>query len=152
MAVHILQEQRLSRDSIRISKIRARLPCQKCVQIGCVLRERCLHQQAAGPGAEYSDCPVADGIRHDSVTTQFGQRVIQRDIVDERLIEVGEASGGLDSMLAEVAQFYEEMLDIRLARVMALVEPLLMLLMGVLVGGIIIVMYMPVFHMADVLK
>jgi type IV pilus assembly protein PilC len=69
-----------------------------------------------------------------------------------RLIEVGEASGGLDSMLAEVAQFYEEVLDIRLARVMALVEPLLMLLMGVVVGGIIIVMYLPVFNMADVLK
>jgi type IV pilus assembly protein PilC len=69
-----------------------------------------------------------------------------------RLIEVGEASGGLDAMLGEVAQFYEEMLDIRLARAVALAEPLLMLLMGVLVGGIIIVMYLPVFHMADVIK
>ena len=69
-----------------------------------------------------------------------------------RLIEVGEASGALDTMLSEVAQFYEEMLDVRLARVMALVEPLLMLLMGVLVGGIIIVMYMPVFNMAEVIK
>jgi type IV pilus assembly protein PilC len=65
---------------------------------------------------------------------------------------VGEASGGLDAMLAEVAQFYEEMLDGRLARVMTLVEPLLMLLMGVIIGGIIIVMYLPVFHMADVIK
>jgi type IV pilus assembly protein PilC len=55
-------------------------------------------------------------------------------------------------MLAEVAQFYEEMLDARLARVMTLVEPLLMLLMGVVIGGIIIVMYLPVFHMADVIK
>jgi len=69
-----------------------------------------------------------------------------------RMIEVGEASGGLDAMLAEVAQFYEEMLDARLGRVMTLVEPLLMLLMGVLIGGIIIVMYLPVFHMADVIK
>jgi type IV pilus assembly protein PilC len=69
-----------------------------------------------------------------------------------RMIEVGEASGGLDAMLGEVAQFYEELLDTRLARVMTLIEPLLMLLMGVLVGGIIIVMYLPVFHMADVIK
>ena len=69
-----------------------------------------------------------------------------------RMIEVGEASGGLDAMLAEVAQFYEELLDTRLSRVMTLIEPLLMLLMGVLVGGIIIVMYLPVFHMADVIK
>ncbi len=69
-----------------------------------------------------------------------------------RMIEVGEASGGLDAMLAEVAQFYEEMLDARLSRVMTLIEPLLMLLMGVLIGGIIIVMYLPVFHMADIIK
>jgi type IV pilus assembly protein PilC len=69
-----------------------------------------------------------------------------------RMIEVGEASGGLDAMLAEVALFHEELLDTRLARVMALVEPLLMLLMGLLVGGIIIVMYLPVFQMADVIK
>jgi type IV pilus assembly protein PilC len=69
-----------------------------------------------------------------------------------RLIEVGEASGALDAMLAEVAQFYEEVLDIRLSRVMTLVEPLLMLLMGALVGGIIIVMYLPVFQMADIIK
>jgi type IV pilus assembly protein PilC len=69
-----------------------------------------------------------------------------------RMIEVGEASGGLDGMLAEVALFYEEILGARLARVMALVEPLIMLLMGVLIGGIIIVMYLPIFHMADVIK
>ena len=69
-----------------------------------------------------------------------------------RLIEVGEASGNLDAMLAEVAQFYEETLDQRLARAMALIEPLLMLLMGVLVGGIIVVMYLPVFHLANVIK
>lgn len=69
-----------------------------------------------------------------------------------RMIEVGEASGGLDTMLAEVAQFYEEVLDARLSRVMALIEPLLMLLMGLLIGGIIIIMYLPVFHMADIIK
>lgn len=69
-----------------------------------------------------------------------------------RMIEVGEASGGLDAMLGEVAQFYEEMLDGRLSRAMALIEPLLMLLIGVLIGGIIIVMYLPVFQMADIVK
>jgi type IV pilus assembly protein PilC len=69
-----------------------------------------------------------------------------------RMIEVGEASGGMEAMLAEVAQFYEETLDSRLTRIMTLIEPLLMLLMGVLIGGIIIVMYLPVFHMADIIK
>lgn len=68
-----------------------------------------------------------------------------------RMVEVGEASGGLDTMLAEVAQFYEGILDARLARTMALVEPLLMLLMGLIIGGIIIVMYLPIFRMAEVI-
>lgn len=69
-----------------------------------------------------------------------------------KMIEVGEASGGLETMLAEVAQFYEEVLDSRLARVMALIEPVLMLLMGLLIGTIIIIMYLPIFRMADVIK
>lgn len=68
-----------------------------------------------------------------------------------RMVEVGEASGGLDTMLAEVAQFYEDILDVRLARAMALIEPLLMLLMGLVIGGIIIVMYLPIFRMAEVM-
>jgi type IV pilus assembly protein PilC len=69
-----------------------------------------------------------------------------------RMIEVGEASGGLDGMLGEVARFHEELLDARMTRIMNLVEPVLMLLMGVLIGGIIIVMYLPIFHVADIIK
>lgn len=69
-----------------------------------------------------------------------------------RLVEVGEASGGLDRMLDEAAQFHEESLSHRLTRMMALIEPILMLLMGVLVGGIIIVMYLPIFYIVDVIK
>jgi len=69
-----------------------------------------------------------------------------------RLIEVGEASGGLDRMLDEAAQFHEESLSHRLTRMMTLIEPILMLLMGVLVGGIIVVMYLPIFYIVDVIK
>ena len=68
------------------------------------------------------------------------------------MIEVGEATGGLEQMLDEVAQFYQEMLEHRLERVMALIEPLMMLLMGMLIGGIIIIMYLPIFNMADIIK
>lgn len=69
-----------------------------------------------------------------------------------RMIEVGEATGGLDGMLAEVARFNEELLDTKLTRLMSLIEPMLMLLIGTIVGGIIIVMYLPVFHVADIIK
>lgn len=69
-----------------------------------------------------------------------------------KMIEVGEASGGLDAMLDEVAQFYEEILANKLARMTSLIEPLLMLLMGVVIGGTIIVMYLPIFQIADIVK
>jgi type IV pilus assembly protein PilC len=69
-----------------------------------------------------------------------------------RMIEVGEASGGLDGMLGEVARFNEELLDAKLTRLMSLMEPVLMLLIGTIVGGIIIIMYLPVFHVADIIK
>lgn len=69
-----------------------------------------------------------------------------------KMIQVGEASGGLDRMLAEVAQFYEDALENRLARIMALIEPALVLLMGLMIGGIIIVMYLPIFNLAEVIR
>ncbi len=69
-----------------------------------------------------------------------------------RMIEVGESSGGLDRMLDEIALYYEEALDVRLTRLMSLLEPIIMLLMGVLIGGIIVVMYLPIFNLADVIK
>src|SRR5216684_1407465 len=69
-----------------------------------------------------------------------------------KMIEVGEASGNLDGMLAEVAEYYEDLLSNKLARLTALVEPMMMLLMGVLIGGIIVVMYLPIFYMVDIIK
>lgn len=69
-----------------------------------------------------------------------------------KMLQVGEASGGLDGMLAEIAQYYEEVLENRLARVMALIEPALMLLMGIMIGGIIIIMYLPIFNLAQVIR
>lgn len=69
-----------------------------------------------------------------------------------KMIQVGEASGGLDRMLAEMAQYYEDSLESRLARIMALIEPALVLLMGLLIGSIIIVMYLPIFNLAEVIR
>jgi len=69
-----------------------------------------------------------------------------------KMLQVGEASGGLDGMLAEIAQYYEEVLEGRLTRLMALIEPALMLVMGVMIGGIIIVMYLPIFNLAAVIR
>ena len=70
-----------------------------------------------------------------------------------KMIEVGEATGGLEVVLSQAASFHEEALSHSLMRRMALVEPILLLLIGVSVGGIIIiVMYLPIFYIVDVIK
>ena len=64
------------------------------------------------------------------------------------MLSVGEETGSLESMLRDVAEFYEADLDTRLTQLTTWIEPALLLVMGVLVGGIVIVMYLPVFQMA----
>lgn len=69
-----------------------------------------------------------------------------------KMLQVGEAGGALERMLMEMAQYYEDALEARLARLMALIEPLLILLMGLMIGGIIVVMYLPIFNLAEVIR
>ncbi len=64
------------------------------------------------------------------------------------MLSVGEETGSLDTMLRDVAEFYEADLDTRLTQLTTWIEPALLLLMGMLVGGIVIVMYLPIFQMA----
>jgi len=69
-----------------------------------------------------------------------------------KLVEVGEASGSLEAMLDEISGYYQEALDNKLMRIMSLIEPAMMLLMGILVGGVIVVMYLPIFSMANIIQ
>lgn len=69
-----------------------------------------------------------------------------------KMVQVGESSGALDKMLAEVAQYYEDAMEESLDTIATLIEPLLMLLMGIIVGGVIIVMYLPIFNLANVIR
>lgn len=64
------------------------------------------------------------------------------------MVSVGEETGALESMLRDVGDFYEADLDTRLSQLTTWIEPALLLVMGVLVGAIVIVMYLPVFQMA----
>lgn len=64
------------------------------------------------------------------------------------MLSVGEETGSLDTMLRDVSEFYEADLDTRLIQLTTWIEPALLLVMGILVGGIVIVMYLPVFQMA----
>lgn len=69
-----------------------------------------------------------------------------------KIIQAGESAGNLDEMLTEVAEYQESMLEHQLTRLMSFIEPLMMLLMGVFIGGIIFVMYLPIFSVADIIQ
>ena len=70
----------------------------------------------------------------------------------QKMIEAGEGSGQLPDLLNDIMVYYEENLDYKLSRLTTLIEPIIMLFIGVLVGGIIVVMYLPIFSMADIVK
>ena len=64
-----------------------------------------------------------------------------------QMIGVGEATGALDTMLSKIADFYEEEVDTAVAGLLTLLEPVMIAVLGVVVGGIVIAMYMPIFDL-----
>ena len=64
-----------------------------------------------------------------------------------QMIDVGEASGSLDKMLSKIADFYDEEVDAAVDGLTALLEPMLMVFLGIIVGFIVIAMYLPIFKM-----
>jgi type IV pilus assembly protein PilC len=67
-----------------------------------------------------------------------------------QMVSIGEESGALDGMLAKVADFYEEEVDEAVASLSSLMEPLIMVILGVLIGGLVIAMYLPIFKLGSV--
>jgi type IV pilus assembly protein PilC len=64
-----------------------------------------------------------------------------------QMIGVGEATGALDTMLSKIADFYEEEVDVAVAGLLTLLEPLMIAFLGGVVGGIVIAMYLPIFDL-----
>jgi type IV pilus assembly protein PilC len=65
-----------------------------------------------------------------------------------QMIGVGEQTGAMDQMLQKIADFYEDEVDVAVAAMTALMEPLMMVFLGGIVGGLIVAMYLPVFELA----
>jgi type IV pilus assembly protein PilC len=74
-------------------------------------------------------------------TSLFSDMVVQ-------MVAIGEDSGALGSMLDKVAHYYEEELDNTISSLMTLIEPTVMVILGVLVGGLVVAMYLPIFKLA----
>ena len=102
--------------------------------------------------AVYRD--AIDRIKNDvSSGTQLQASMRQQNVfpvMAVQLTAIGEESGNLDEMLAKVAEHYEAVVDDMVDNLTALMEPMIMAVLGVLVGGLIIAMYLPIFQMGQV--
>ncbi len=67
-----------------------------------------------------------------------------------QMVSIGEESGQLDSMLSKVADFYEEEVDTAVAGLSTLLEPIIMVFLGVVIGGLVVAMYLPIFKLGAV--
>ena len=65
-----------------------------------------------------------------------------------QMITVGESTGAMDRMLAKIADFYEDEVDTAVEALTSLIEPLLMVFLGLVVGGLVIALYLPIFQLA----
>jgi type IV pilus assembly protein PilC len=120
-----------------------------------------------------SGVPILDGL--EVVAATAGNSVIEKAIRDARLsisegrsvaeplaetgvfpgmvtqmISVGEATGALDAMLGKIADFYDEEVDTAVGNLTAMLEPMMILFLGVTIGGLLVAMYLPIFQLADV--
>jgi len=65
------------------------------------------------------------------------------------MIAVGEQTGGLDEMLTKIADFYDEEVDAAVSGLLAMMEPLMIVFLGIVVGGMVVAMYLPIFDMVN---
>ncbi|MDP2967943.1 MAG: type II secretion system F family protein [Deltaproteobacteria bacterium] len=122
-----------------------------------------------------SGVPILDGLLIVSKTA--GNRIIEKAIMNARasiregetiaeplgrsgifptmvtqMISVGESTGALDSMLTKIADFYDDEVDVAVSNLTSLLEPFLMVFLGVVIGGVVIAMYLPIFQMASAVQ
>ena len=69
-----------------------------------------------------------------------------------QMVKIGEETGELDKMLSKIADFYEDEVDASIASLTSIIEPLLMICVGAMVGTIVIAMYLPMFKLLTLIK
>ena len=122
-----------------------------------------------------SGVPILEGM--DIVAKSAGNKVIEEAIVKARMsisegktiadplaeakvfpvmvtqmVAVGEATGALDTMLNKIADFYDDEVDAAVEALTALLEPMLMIFLGVVIGGLVVAMYLPIFKLVTIMK
>ncbi|MBI2090355.1 MAG: type II secretion system F family protein [Deltaproteobacteria bacterium] len=122
-----------------------------------------------------SGVPILDGLAITAKTA--GNKVVEKAIMDARvsisqgktvaeplteskifppmvcqMVAIGENTGALDAMLKKVADFYEEEVDNSVANLTSLMEPMIMVVLGVILGGLVISMYLPIFQLGTLVS
>jgi type IV pilus assembly protein PilC len=107
-------------------------------------------------GASMSSRRILNGVRDAAIHVREGQTLsgsLERQKMFPELsvemIEVGESTGALPAMLNSVAEFYEEDVQTALGAAMALIEPVILIIMAVFVGGVLISLYLPIFTLGS---
>jgi type IV pilus assembly protein PilC len=144
--------------------------------LGDVLRKSAVSRFTRTLGTLISSgVSILDGLEITAKTS--GNRVIQDAIMESRasiaggdtiasplqksgvfppmvisMIAVGEQTGGLDEMLSKIADFYDEEVDAAVSGLLSLLEPVMIVFLGVVVGGMIVAMYLPIFDMMNAVK
>jgi len=119
-----------------------------------------------------SGVPILDGLAITGKTA--GNKVVEKAIMESRvsiskgntvaeplreskifpplvcqMVAVGESTGGLEGMLRKVAELYEEEVDDAVSNLTAMMEPAIMVVLGVILGGLVVAMYLPIFQMGS---
>ena len=156
---------------LSIDKLLLRVPV-----LGDVLRKSAVSRFTRTLGTLISSgVSILDGLEITAKTS--GNRVVQDAIMESRssiaggdtiaaplkksqvfppmvisMIAVGEQTGGLDEMLTKIADFYDEEVDAAVSGLLALMEPVMIVFLGVVVGGIVVAMYLPIFDMVNAVQ
>jgi type IV pilus assembly protein PilC len=156
---------------LRMDRMFLRMPV-----LGDVLRKSAVSRFTRTLGTLLSSgVSILDGLEITARTA--GNRVIQDAVMDARasiaggetiavplsrsavfppmvisMIAVGESTGGLDEMLSKIADFYDEEVDAAVTGLLSLMEPVMIVFLGVVVGGMVVAMYLPIFDMMNTIK
>ena len=160
-----------SDGKLKIDKMLLKIPV-----LGDVLRKSAVSRFTRTLGTLISSgVSILDGLEITAKTA--GNRVVQDAIMESRssiaggdtiaaplkksgvfppmvisMISVGEQTGGLDEMLSKIADFYDEQVDSAVSNLLSLLEPIMIVFLGVVVGGMVVAMYLPIFDMINAVQ
>ncbi|MEP6506965.1 MAG: type II secretion system F family protein [Gemmatimonadales bacterium] len=156
---------------LKVDKILLKVPV-----LGDVLRKSAVSRFTRTLGTLISSgVSILDGLEITAKTA--GNRVVQDAIMESRssiaggdtiaaplkksgvfppmvisMISVGEQTGGLDEMLSKIADFYDEQVDSAVSNLLSLLEPIMIVFLGIVVGGMVVSMYLPIFDMINAVQ